>query len=241
MLGGDKRAAFLARFNDQTAPRHTADNAVARRKVMLVRRRARRQFADDDSVFAYLLREFAMLARIDNVRSRADDGDSPRASGDGAFVRGGVNALRHSAGDDNARLRKRARKNFRIAHTRRRRAAASDNGDDVGIQNGCLLPASIKHKRRAGCVQELLRIILVRRGDQLILVALLSPAQRGFGGGFAFAVANAFGDILGNVRGEFGLRRVRRRARVAESVQQTPHQCRADAFGVHQRKQIIFR
>ena len=184
--GGDQRPAALRCFDHQTAERQARNDPVAPREVLLERRRAEGELADDDAIIGDALRQFAVPRRVNPVAAGTDDGNRRAAAGKTAAMRGGIDAERQATDDGEARLRQRSRKRFGVGVALRRRVAAADDGDARPVEQ-LRAPLDVKKRRRIGGVEQAPRVFGVGQREDAVL-RRLRPRQRCF---------NRLGGIMG--------------------------------------------
>src|SRR5690606_22287137 len=69
----DERARAHRRLDDDDAERETGDDAIAAREELAARLRAERHFRDEQAALGDLRMELAILLRIDDIETAADD------------------------------------------------------------------------------------------------------------------------------------------------------------------------
>ena len=99
-VGGDQRAAPLARLDDDRRRAEPGDDAVARRKAPRRGLDAGRVLGDDEPASRDAPRELGVRGRIVAVDAAAEHGDRRAARVERAAVRLGVDAAREAADDD---------------------------------------------------------------------------------------------------------------------------------------------
>src|SRR5581483_11192001 len=166
---GDQRAAARGRLDDENAEGKPGDDAIAAREVVRHRRHAGRELRHQQSLRGDLVRELAMLRRVDAIQSGAAHGDRIAAGIERTAMRGAVDALCQSAGDDEPRLGEDRSELARVVETFRRRGASEDDRD--------LRPAEQRDAALAEQRERSLRDYLERRWIALVLDADEMPIR----------------------------------------------------------------
>ncbi len=156
----DQRARLFARFDDDDAQRQPADDAVAGREVVALRRRAKRVIADHRAAVDDLPDQSRVLVRIDFVQPGAKHGYRPPPGLQRRHVGGGVHAARQAAYHRHPGRGQRPRQLAGHFFAIRTGAAGSHNGDGpiVPVHQR---PAHVDERRRVRHFAQAAGIILV--------------------------------------------------------------------------------
>ena len=96
---GDERAGRERCLHHEHATGQAAHESVAPREILLLRRRADREFGDHEAARREIVREVAIARRVNAVGPGADDGDAAAGAGETAAMRRGIDAGRKPADD----------------------------------------------------------------------------------------------------------------------------------------------
>ena len=112
-IGGDQRAAALARLDDDGRRAQPGDDAVARRESPRRGLDAGRVLRDDEPGLGDASRELGVRGRVVAVDAAAEHGDGRAARLERAAMRLGVDPAREAADDDEPRTRELAGERLR--------------------------------------------------------------------------------------------------------------------------------
>jgi hypothetical protein len=175
LAGGDQRAGLQSRFHDQGAEGKPRDDAVAPREMIGARGCPGRKFADQCAFGGNAGGEFAVLARVDQIRSSAEHRNRAPARIQRGRVGSAVDAVGHAAGDGEAGLRQCSAEASCRCQTVAAGAAAADHGNLRHPQQAGF--AIDKQGRRCrGCVAQHGRIGRVIQADE-VMPGLREPGQ----------------------------------------------------------------
>ena len=204
--GRDQRAAALLCLDDHDAVGQGADDAVARREVPGVRRRAGRVFREQAALLRNAQKERTVFLRIDDVHPAAQDAEH-RAAAVQRAVRGSrIDAAGHAGDDDGAAAGDLpAETQGRLAAPVIGRAGADQTDAGLLFQIG-QPPDAVEHRRRIhGHAQTrgIVRLAEVEDADPALPAAganLLRAAEVFTGQDFAEPVAKPFAAQRRSVR-----------------------------------------
>src|SRR5690606_21192027 len=159
---GYQRPASLRRLDDQKAQTQSADNAIAIRKILLERRRAKRELRDEAAAFCeYLADRTVVLAWIYRIKPRAHNGDGAAIGTHCSAMGSRVDAACKAGCDRYPARGKVACKHLRSVLAVCRTGTGTDDADARLIKTCLPFAFYIKHRRRVGDLPKYLRIASV--------------------------------------------------------------------------------
>ena len=173
-------------LHHQATTAQAGNDAVAAREVLRQRAHAQRKLGQNQALLGDLVRQLAVTGRVHAVYTGANDGNGAAASGQGAFVGGGVYAAGQAANDGVALCGQPFGKGTGVIFALRGGVAAAHNSQHGGGEQGTL--AAGKQQRRGGAgFGQLAGVVRVVQGEQAT-AGLLCPGQ-GIGGALAGDIA----------------------------------------------------
>src|SRR5262249_49387069 len=123
-----------------------------------------------------LVRKGTVASRVDNVQTRADDGDAARSAGESPAMCRRIDAQREPARDGEPGVAESPGEGLRVDDALGRRVAAADNGEGWTVQQ-LKPPSGVEHGGRVGYLQQLTGIFGVGERNDAI-PRLLEPGVR---------------------------------------------------------------